>query len=164
MQWCKWVPSKCNILVWRAEMGKIPSCLPLRDRNIQVENVSCSLCNGCDETAEHIFSSCPVAVRVWSCITAWCKVPNFLVFSVKDLLEWHLFAGLSGWAKEAFQGIITVACWCIWQSRNEARFNSVPVKVDKICSQIKALGFLWFHNISRYKDVSWDEWCKFVNM
>ncbi|XP_022014735.1 uncharacterized protein LOC110914238 [Helianthus annuus] len=163
-QWCNLVPLKCNILAWRAEMGKLPSCLALRYRNVSVGSVACSLYDGCDESVDHIFTSCPVAERVWSWITAWCKVPVFLIFLVKDLLEWHLFSGLSEGAKVAFQGIIIVACWCLWLARNDARFNGISVKVDNICSQIKALVYLWFHNRSKFKGVSWVEWCRFVIM
>ncbi|KAJ0577028.1 hypothetical protein HanIR_Chr05g0231161 [Helianthus annuus] len=34
--WCRWVPLKCNLFAWRAEMGKIPTRMELRKRNIYV--------------------------------------------------------------------------------------------------------------------------------
>ncbi|KAJ0427872.1 putative RNA-directed DNA polymerase [Helianthus annuus] len=164
MHWCKWVPSKCSIFAWRAEMGSIPTVAALKNRNIQIEDLSCTMCNSAEETVDHIFTSCSVAVRLWELIRNWCNTPPFMVFAFRDLLEWYDYSGLSGCAKEAFEGIIIVACWSLWKSRNEARFANKPVKAENIFSQVKAISFLWFVNRSRHKDILWDDWCNFVNM
>ncbi|XP_035830952.1 uncharacterized protein LOC118480288 [Helianthus annuus] len=145
-------------------MGKIPTVMALRSRNIQIEDPSCTLCHYGDETVDHLFTSCSLAVRLWSLIRYWCNTPIFLVFSFRDLLEWHNHLGKSGRAKEAIKGIIIVACWSLWNARNEKRFLNLSARVENFFSQVKAVSFLWFVNRSSHKDVTWDDWCKFVNM
>ncbi|KAJ0479716.1 putative reverse transcriptase zinc-binding domain-containing protein [Helianthus annuus] len=39
--WCKWIPSKCNIFMWRALLDRIPTKCALRRRNIAVGSWSC---------------------------------------------------------------------------------------------------------------------------
>ncbi|KAJ0778893.1 putative reverse transcriptase zinc-binding domain-containing protein [Helianthus annuus] len=36
-EWCKWIPAKCNIFAWRAEMERLPTRVELRKRKINIE-------------------------------------------------------------------------------------------------------------------------------
>ncbi|PWA39897.1 RNA-directed DNA polymerase, eukaryota [Artemisia annua] len=55
-EWCKWIPKKCNIFGWRAEMGRIPTASALRHINILIADVSCVLCGSADESVDHLFT------------------------------------------------------------------------------------------------------------
>ncbi|PWA35911.1 RNA-directed DNA polymerase, eukaryota [Artemisia annua] len=57
-KWVSWVPLKCNILAWRAEMDRIPTVPALARRNIRVDNDVCSLCDTDVETTRHLFMGC----------------------------------------------------------------------------------------------------------
>ncbi|KAJ0620843.1 hypothetical protein HanIR_Chr01g0001991 [Helianthus annuus] len=127
-------------------------------------DVSCPLCNFGDESVDHLFTSCFVAAAVWQFISTWCKRPNIFAFSYKDLQELHLSAGLSEASKDAFQGIIIIVCWRIWKARNELKFAGKSLKIENITSEIKALNFLWFSNRSKCRNITWENWCKFVIM
>ncbi|MFS7940817.1 hypothetical protein Hanom_Chr05g00468791 [Helianthus anomalus] len=100
-KWSKWVPKKCNILVWIAKMGMDGA-----------------------ESAKHIFCSCSVALNLWYLISRWCRINPIYAFSIRDLLSIHEYSGLEKNAKEVLQGIIMMGCWCIWKARNEKRFNN----------------------------------------
>ncbi|XP_022040432.1 uncharacterized protein LOC110942980 [Helianthus annuus] len=89
MDWCHWIPAKCNIHAWRMEIDKIPTEEALRKRNIQLEDSLCPLCRSDDETTEHLFISCFISSTVWNGVSLWCKIPNIFAFSIKDLLECH---------------------------------------------------------------------------
>ncbi|KAJ0602852.1 hypothetical protein HanIR_Chr03g0144231 [Helianthus annuus] len=39
--WCRWLPKKCNLFAWRAELDRIPTRVALQRRNIHVEEYSC---------------------------------------------------------------------------------------------------------------------------
>ncbi|KAJ0621814.1 putative RNA-directed DNA polymerase [Helianthus annuus] len=71
MKWCKWVPSKCNILMWRAEFDRIPTKAALIKRGVSLESDACPMCNYGSESAEHLFTACEVSYRVWMNITNW---------------------------------------------------------------------------------------------
>ncbi|KAJ0883730.1 hypothetical protein HanPSC8_Chr10g0425061 [Helianthus annuus] len=79
-------------------------------------------------------------------------------------MEVHNQVGLAGRARDVFCGIVRVACWCIWRARNNLRFENKQVKVADIISEIKSLGFLWICNRSKDRNISWVDWCSFVNM
>ncbi|PWA48326.1 RNA-directed DNA polymerase, eukaryota [Artemisia annua] len=163
-KWCKWIPKKCNIFGWRAEMGRIPTACALRHRNIQIVDASCVFCGDAEETVDHLFTGCILASRVWQHISSWCKVKNFFAFSFKDLLDVHNFVGLSGRAKYIFYGIIIIGCWCIWRARNHQKFLGKKAKFVDIIGDIKVLGFLWVKNRAKVHSLNWDLWSKFVIM
>ncbi|PWA40262.1 RNA-directed DNA polymerase, eukaryota [Artemisia annua] len=142
-EWCSWIPNKCNIFGWRAEMGRIPTASALRKRNIQIADSLCVLCESAEENVDHLFSGCIFASRLWQHISTWCKVPNIFVFSFKDLLDLHNFVGLSGKKKEIFYGLMIIVCWCIWRARNSFKFQNKKARMEGIIGEVKVLGFLW---------------------
>ncbi|MFS8004919.1 hypothetical protein Hanom_Chr13g01231361 [Helianthus anomalus] len=56
-----------------------------------------------------------------------------------------------------------IVCWSIWRARNKLKFSNTPVKIDSILSEVKAIGFLWYSNRSKCRDLECGEWCSFVN-
>ncbi|KAJ0935989.1 putative reverse transcriptase zinc-binding domain-containing protein [Helianthus annuus] len=122
---CRWVPRKCNIFI-RLGLDKLASMDALKKRNIDRGDKVCVHCGEEDETVEHLFTSCYIALTIWSMVSMWCKIPLILAFLVRDLLESHENIGLKGKKKEVIQGIIRIGCWSIWKARNEARFNNNP--------------------------------------
>ncbi|KAJ0856584.1 putative reverse transcriptase zinc-binding domain-containing protein [Helianthus annuus] len=161
---CKWLPDKINILMWRAAMNKIASVDNLRRRNIEVQDGMCVLCKDGEESVSHMFASCYVATTLWSHISRWCNVQNLFFFGFEDVAKIHEFVGLKGVKKEAFKGIVRIGVWCVWKARNKARFENKEIRIDEIINEVKALGFLWFKNRSKCKDIEWGDWCKFVMM
>ncbi|KAJ0545158.1 putative reverse transcriptase zinc-binding domain-containing protein [Helianthus annuus] len=55
---CKWVPSKCNIFLWRANLDRIPTRQALAKRNIWLESEVCAFCGEATESVDHIFTGC----------------------------------------------------------------------------------------------------------
>ncbi|XP_076895079.1 uncharacterized protein LOC143547568 [Bidens hawaiensis] len=141
MRWSKWVPTKCNIHGWRAEMKRIPTKDVLEKRNIPVLNKSCILCDSGIESADHIYTGCMVAAVVWENISRWCKVPPIFGFSVRDLLELHKVNYIGANKNEVLHGIIIIACWTIWKARNEKVFEGKDVKIEEIIADIKSFIF-----------------------
>ncbi|XP_022024055.1 uncharacterized protein LOC110924345 [Helianthus annuus] len=153
LDWCKWIPAKCNIHAWRMEMDRIPTGEALRKRNVQIGDALCPMCNSVEESAEHIFIGCHVASIVWNGISTWCNIPNIFAFSLKDLLGFYKDLRVSEKNKDAVHGIVMIACWSLWHARNSLKFSNIPVKIDSIINKVKALGFLWFANRSKHKGI-----------
>ncbi|XP_022019692.1 uncharacterized protein LOC110919741 [Helianthus annuus] len=130
-KWCKWVPNKCNVFMWRAQMDRIPTKMAIRRRNIMVGDNLCALCGISDENSNHLFLACSVSSGVW------------LVKDVERIVE---SMGESDLKKEIIYGILIVICWRIWKARNEKVFASVIPNVVQLISDIKSLGYLWYRN------------------
>ncbi|KAJ0555818.1 hypothetical protein HanIR_Chr07g0306511 [Helianthus annuus] len=122
------------------------------------------MCGDGNETAEHLFCSCAVASEVWFLISRWLKISPIFAFSLTEMLDIHEFSGLGSKAKDIFKGIIMVGWWCIWRARNETRFSNRHFSAISIAEDIKSLGFLWYSNRSKSKDVSWANWVSFSLM
>ncbi|XP_035834023.1 uncharacterized protein LOC110880635 [Helianthus annuus] len=124
----------------------------------------CKLCGDGEENVEHLFTSCFFASMLWTWIGNWCKCRPMVVFTFRDLIEFHNHVGLHGKKKEVLKGLIRIGCWSIWRLRKEARFKNKEVKLEYIIGEVKKLGFLWYKTRNKNKDTSWGDWCKFVNL
>ncbi|KAJ0453422.1 putative reverse transcriptase zinc-binding domain-containing protein [Helianthus annuus] len=162
--WCKWLPVKCNVFAWRADLGSIPTVDALRKRNIFITDSVCGLCNDGEDTVSYLFTECYVANMIWNAISRWCKVPQIYAFSFQDLLKAHEFCALKDPVNSIFYGVIIIACWCIWKARNDNRFSNRRCRIEKILSDVKSYGFLWARHRSKCKNLSWENWRKFVIM
>ncbi|KAJ0442266.1 putative reverse transcriptase zinc-binding domain-containing protein [Helianthus annuus] len=110
-KWSKWIPSKCNMFMWRVFLDRIPTLSALRKRNINVGNGLCILCGEVEETTDHLFSACRFITGVWLGIASWCKIAPLFFFSAKDVLSVTDFTAISGSKKEVVYGILILACW-----------------------------------------------------
>ncbi|KAJ0733150.1 putative reverse transcriptase zinc-binding domain-containing protein [Helianthus annuus] len=146
-KWSKWVPKKCNILMWRAEMGRIATVDALSKRNCYNGDDVCVLCRDEAESADHLFCACPVAAEVWYRVSRWCNINPIVAFSIRDLLEVHDFINLGVAASEAF-----------------IRFNGKAMSVSDIVQEVKILGFLWYRNRSKNRNIVWNDKCSFKIM
>ncbi|KAJ0933723.1 putative reverse transcriptase zinc-binding domain-containing protein [Helianthus annuus] len=156
-----WVPSKCNLFVWRSEMNKIPTADALRRRGIPVGDGLCPVCKSDIVTVDHLFTSCVGAAVLWQKISRWCRLPLIFAFSFRDLLGIHKEGHISAGRKSVVHGIIYVSCWCLWVARNRVIFSEAEFKVDNVFSEVKSLGFLWYKHRSRNNHISWLDWCNF---
>ncbi|KAK1420794.1 hypothetical protein QVD17_22660 [Tagetes erecta] len=159
LQWNSWVPIKVNIFGWRAEKDRITTSTALITRGIHLESHECKLCEGYEETAEHLLVSCFVAHMVWQFVSAWCHISPLFFFSVRDLLKAHKYINVSRLKKKAIQAIILTACWKIWKTRNEKVFEGKPVNITNLFHDIKSLSFLWAKNRYSCNSISWSDWC-----
>ncbi|KAJ0917919.1 putative reverse transcriptase zinc-binding domain-containing protein [Helianthus annuus] len=163
-EWSSWIPLKCNLFAWRAELNRIPTRVELSKRNIMVQDSSCPLCLSADETVDHLFTACSFITALWSKVSSWCKTPFLVAFSFRDIVEAHLSCGLAGKSKVAYHGVVLLLCWRVWKARNEVVFSGKPPNVEDVFSDIRSLGYLWFKYRSKHRECSWSDWCKFVIM
>ncbi|KAM0069148.1 putative reverse transcriptase zinc-binding domain-containing protein [Helianthus debilis subsp. tardiflorus] len=164
MNWCKWVPKKCNIFAWRAEMNRIPTVDALCSRGMTIIDDMCCLCEEDLESVSHIFSACPISVGVWEKVSFWCRIPRFFIFSFRDLLELHSVGGRKKAECEALHGIVLTTCWVIWKARNKLRFNGIRSSIEEIFSEVRVISFFWYKHRAKKGKFEWVNWCKFVNM
>ncbi|KAJ0797670.1 putative RNA-directed DNA polymerase [Helianthus annuus] len=160
--WCKWVPAKCNIFMWRISLDRIPTKQALSRRNIWVGDLKCSLCEDGEETTDHIFTSCPVADGVWSGIAHWCHLPPIFLFSVKDIQSLADQTRFRAGKKDLLLGIFILTCWRLWKARNEKVFKAAKVQICNIIADVKSLSFLWFNSRAKKDRVEWKEWNRFA--
>ncbi|KAI3744198.1 hypothetical protein L1987_57274 [Smallanthus sonchifolius] len=161
MRWCKWIPVKCNVFMWRAWLDRIPTKVALSKRNINVGNKLCVMCEEAEETVDHVFAGCRVTDGIWSGIASWCRIPPLFLFSIHDLQNVIDHLGYSSVKKDIILGIMMIACWRIWKMRNEKIFKAANVIINLVLSDIKSLSFLWLNSRGKLARVGWKDWQSF---
>ncbi|KAK9068401.1 hypothetical protein SSX86_012514 [Deinandra increscens subsp. villosa] len=159
--WTNLIPLKVNLVMWRAQLCRLPTLDGLIRRNILVGSDVCPLCSSAIETVEHLFTGCEIALDIWSQISSWCKIPQLFCFSMEDLAQIH--NNLRGCKSKAMvvQAIIHTACWVLWKARNDAVFNKKKIVTQKIFTDIKTLSFHWVSNRCKMGVGTWENWCNF---
>ncbi|GJX96018.1 ribonuclease H-like domain-containing protein [Tanacetum coccineum] len=85
--WNKLVPKKVNIFIWRALKGRLPVCVKLDRRCIDLDSVLCPSCNNCVESCAHRLVTCDLAMGVWEKIFSWWKMGSVNAFSIGELFS-----------------------------------------------------------------------------
>lgn len=70
--WCKLVPKKVNVFIWRLCKGGIPVKEVLYERGIDLDSRLCPKCNSDVESIKHCFLDCLISVRIWDKVSNWC--------------------------------------------------------------------------------------------
>ena len=79
--WCKILPKKVNIFLWRLNLDRIPHRFNLSRRGLKIQSISCPLCSNGMESNNHIFYTCDVALHIWRLVRIWCDMPIPVMYS-----------------------------------------------------------------------------------
>lgn len=161
LSWSKWIPKKCNIHMWRLGLNRIPTMMALKSRNCDFGDLACGLCGSADETGDHLFCDCRIAMEVWNYVGSWCRLAPIFLFSRMDIFDIHQVEGLNKKGKELVKGIIYTTVWCLWKARNEKRFSNISIDSRRILQDIKTYSFLWYSNRASRQSIDWKNWYLF---
>nr|GEW87778.1 reverse transcriptase domain, reverse transcriptase zinc-binding domain protein [Tanacetum cinerariifolium] len=85
-KWCKYIPSKVSVFIWRLKHGRLP-VRALPDRyEMELDTTLCPICNEVVESLDH-FVSCSKAKSVWNIVFEWWSLDNFDRSSIADILN-----------------------------------------------------------------------------
>ncbi|GJX62764.1 RNA-directed DNA polymerase, eukaryota, partial [Tanacetum coccineum] len=73
--WYKVLPHKVNIFLWRLYLDRLPHRLNISSRGMDIQSISCPMCNCNVETSSHIFVECDIASEVWRMVQNWYDIP-----------------------------------------------------------------------------------------
>ncbi|XP_050217619.1 uncharacterized protein LOC126668470 [Mercurialis annua] len=106
------IPLHIRNFLWRLVSGFLPSVEALARKRVFI-NAQCQVCGSVDETVEHIFFGCEVAVSCWNVSNL-----KFNLTAVSDVLEWCR-SWLEKLKKEESE-LAAMICWQLWMNRNSA--------------------------------------------
>ncbi|GJX56129.1 MAK10-like protein [Tanacetum coccineum] len=102
-RWIREVPIKINILAWKVINDYLPSRFNMSRRGIEVNSISCPLCNHMVETSRHLFFSCDFSAQIMSKIRRWWDLEYNVVDSVDSWINWISSLRLSSKLKRVFE-------------------------------------------------------------
>lgn len=104
-------------------------------------SLSCILCEGMDESVNHLFIHCAFASEVWKGLLSlldfnFVPPPNLFV-------HWECWIGAENNKKvrQGYRLIWHAAVWSIWRMRNDRIFNNVIRGMEELAEAIKVLSW-----------------------
>ncbi|CAH1412783.1 unnamed protein product [Lactuca virosa] len=139
--------------------GRIPTATELSKRGVNLETLTCRMCEEKDECPDHALVDCSFAKKkVADGIWRWCNVQVGGFNKVNDLLDFVATWGSCAKRRK----IIVVICygmlWCIWKARNERVFKKNRLPPDKVIEIVKSVTFLWVMNRGKMAELAWKNW------
>nr|GEW80080.1 RNA-directed DNA polymerase, eukaryota [Tanacetum cinerariifolium] len=83
-QWYKMIPKKVIVFMWRMLLDRLPNRLNLSSYGLDIDLISCMVCNGHVESNDHIFFTCDMAVAIWNLVRSWIDLPLPIFLSCED--------------------------------------------------------------------------------
>ncbi|GKC82626.1 RNA-directed DNA polymerase, eukaryota, partial [Tanacetum coccineum] len=86
-RWCKIIPRKVNIFMWRLLLDRLPHRLNLSSRGLDIDSILCPVCSKHVESNSHAFFSCSTASNIWRLVRGWCdlKIPMLSSYDEWDI-------------------------------------------------------------------------------
>ncbi|GJS74583.1 RNA-directed DNA polymerase, eukaryota, reverse transcriptase zinc-binding domain protein [Tanacetum coccineum] len=87
--WCKILPRKVNIFIWRLRLDRLPHRFNLSRCGLDIQAIACPVCSKGVESNDHLFFSCDVALNILRLVRIW------LDMNILGLITFGLLAKLS---------------------------------------------------------------------
>ncbi|GKF36787.1 RNA-directed DNA polymerase, eukaryota [Tanacetum coccineum] len=140
-KWVNVVPIKVNIHAWKVRLDGLPTRLNISKRGMNIESISCPLCDNAVESSSHIFYACHIARELFRKITRWWDIIFLEISSYEDWTELLSNIRLHSKHKKTLEGVCYVMWWHIWNFRNKSIFDAVTSSKASIFEDIVASSF-----------------------
>nr|GEW85502.1 RNA-directed DNA polymerase, eukaryota [Tanacetum cinerariifolium] len=141
--WVKYVAIKVNVLAWKVKIDALPTRLNISRRGIDIDTISCPICDCWVESSNHLFFSCSSARQIARKISLWWNVNYVVVNSYIEWLNWLVSLRLTAKLKVMIEGVLYAMWWYLWSYRNKLLFETkVPLKAV-IFDDVVSSSFYW---------------------
>lgn len=125
----KWLWNSCcqnkhKIFFWLLIKDRLSTRNILRKKRMALPSYACVLCGSdTEETLEHLFFQCPLAVACWGLIQV--QIENSAgIFEVVEDSKAQLHTPI-------FMSLVILLCWTIWTTRNHLIFQGVQPSLQR---------------------------------
>nr|GEW88609.1 RNA-directed DNA polymerase, eukaryota [Tanacetum cinerariifolium] len=87
-RWIRYVPIKLNVFAWKIKTDAIPMRLNISMRGIDIQSLTCPICDGGMESSKHLFFRCELSRQIGRKIANWWNVSYVNVESYEEWLSW----------------------------------------------------------------------------
>lgn len=147
--WSCCVPPRVKFFGWLLLQGRLQCRSQLRKRNVVGDN-SCELCQGCEETVEHIMFECPFACSFWNALRI--ATPPRAADLMENQPPPHVPA-------TQFGALMLLGCWVLWKRRNGVVFRQEAQTLAETIRQAREEARLWSCRLRREDGGLGDIWC-----
>jgi hypothetical protein len=143
--WHKHVPLKESVLAWWLLRNRLPTRDNLVRRHIIEPNAHfCVTGCGSEETAQHLFLSCPVFTPLWGQLRSWVGFSSVDPMSIQDhFVQFSHSIGGSRARRSFLQLLWLCSIWVIWHERNSRIFKAKESTVLQMLEKVKVNSLWW---------------------
>ena len=125
--WCKAVPRKVNLFVWRLLRDKLPTRDNLQARGVDIPSHLCPACNCHPESTDHLFLRCSTAKIVMAQLISWRPLLPTLDDCATVASLFHHIANLCMSPADTckYEVILRAFLWVTWNNRNSICFRGM---------------------------------------
>ena len=157
--WNRFLPKKINIIfIWRALRDRLPSRWNISRKGIELETLSCPICDSTVETTIHTLWSCSLAEAIWQKVFAWLDLDVPHQYHIRDLFTWIGNMQVNSSKKLIIEAICGVSLWSLWKFRNDFIFGAAPPKRSFLFDSIVENSFRWYSSRNKMSTISWNNW------
>ncbi|GKA85424.1 RNA-directed DNA polymerase, eukaryota, reverse transcriptase zinc-binding domain protein [Tanacetum coccineum] len=128
-RWVKAVPIKVNIMAWKVRFDYLPTRCNLSKRGVDLQSISCPMCNKGVESTNHIFFVCPMVRDLYRKIVSWWDVCYSEFSDYEGWLVWMSNLKIQSNRRVFLEGVFYIMWWLVWRFRNQSLFgSSIPLK------------------------------------
>ncbi|GJT14412.1 RNA-directed DNA polymerase, eukaryota [Tanacetum coccineum] len=157
-RWCRFIPKKVNILIWRILRNRVPTRWNFSRKGVDINSLFCPNFSIIPETTNHLFWVCPLATALWMNIFKWVDPMYPTCNIIQDLYGWLDHYTSSSLHKLIMEAIVGVTIWTLWNFRNESIFGAQALLHSTLFDQVVYYSFLWFSNRHRKATKSMNNW------
>jgi hypothetical protein len=139
--WKNFAPPRVKIFGWLLTKDRIHCRTNLVHKH-KLQDEVCEICKGDDESADHIFSGCPLVRSFWEWIS-WD--PNGIA-KVTELWETRVPPRVH---KKVAHPLILLCCWEIWRHRKDVVFKGLVPSVECLVGHCKEAMEAWSCRLPR---------------
>ncbi|CAN0878687.1 Uncharacterized mitochondrial protein AtMg00310 [Linum grandiflorum] len=126
--WSLQVPPKLSFFLWRIFHKILPTKVALLTKKIVTDTI-CPVCLAGEESIEHIFLLCPLAIRLYSMV----DLPYQTIHNSSIIITWR-----KTWQQNSDLAIhYLILWWRIWKSRNKVVFDYSQIHPMVLLEQYK---------------------------
>lgn len=167
-RWCKIIPRKVCIFIWRLNQGRIPVRFWLDHIGLDLDSMLCPHCDEEVETIDHCFLRCGRVSEGWRKVLDWWKMSNVSFGSVDEVINYKGLLQFNKKQKTVWKAVVWSTLYNIWRARNKRVFENKLTNLSTICDEVQVMSFFWIDNRVKGTISSWLEWvadparaCKF---
>nr|GEW70455.1 RNA-directed DNA polymerase, eukaryota [Tanacetum cinerariifolium] len=159
-RWNRYLPKKINIFIWRSLRDRLPTRWNLSRRGIDIESISCPICDSGIETLYHTLWTCSLATTIWNCALMWLDLPTPSLPNIQAFYAWLDDLHMTSNKKAVLDVICGVILWSLWKHRNESIFSTTSPKRSLLFDKIVECSFRWYSSRNKLSSISWNNWIR----
>ncbi|XP_071740688.1 uncharacterized protein [Rutidosis leptorrhynchoides] len=148
--WCKLIPRKLNVFMWRMKRNRLPTRINLSSRGLDIQDIRCVLCDWQVETIDHVLFGCDSATALWRKVRIWTDVNMPVYTSWSECFSWYNGWQSSSDAKQRMYVIIAALLWHLWRLKISTLFRDSVMKKSSLFDNIRLSSYNWFCNRGKF--------------